>query len=357
MPIQVSELPGQTHLGSDVHTTFLRSSLKQFTEQFSLMGCSVFQLRFSQPQPQLIVSWNQSDRPLSISALAKALDWQQLSTIEKFEVLPIEPQNFSFHVYFCLLRRTPQLCDYLLCWQQAPLAQHQQYGVSLFAKALLQSLPSPAQVSTAEKMQQVRHQLRTPLSLVLLYADLLKTTTLDHRSQEWLENLRLTAESLNVSLTHLTEGDTEDDCSFGQCDLRAVLVRCAQEMHPWLQAKQLKLVLDSHPLRLRVNEWKLKQVFQNLLSNAIAFSPEAGQITWEWQTFQTEVLIKISDQGAGLSTEDLRSIGTPFYSRRRGGTGLGLSIAKQVILEHQGSLWADNLPSGGARFCILLPRS
>jgi signal transduction histidine kinase len=127
-------------------------------------------------------------------------------------------------------------------------------------------------------------------------------------------------------------------------------------MQTWLAQKQLKVIYDSQPLWLRGHIWKIKQVWQNLLSNAIAYSPFNGQITLTWQVFQTEVLIKISDNGPGLSPEDLRSIGTPFYSRRPGGTGLGLAIAKQFILEHQGSLWADNLPEGGAQFCITLPR-
>ncbi len=362
MPIQISELPGQPHLGGDLHTNFFKAALKQFVEQFSLMGCGVFQSHNGSPKPSPIAYWSQSEPSPLLPTLAPAIDWQQMATLERFEVLPIEHPNSAVQFYGCLLRRTPQVCDYLLCWQATPLSPHQQYGISLFAQALIsQFLPTQGQASTSEKFHQARHQLRTPLSLVLLYADLLKTTPLDSRSQEWLENLRSVAESMHVSLDHLldpfTQADLEDDRGGDPCDLRAVLEQCSREMQPWLQAKQLKLVLDSRPLRLPVNEWKLKQVFQNLLSNAIAFSPKAGQITWEWQTFQTEVLIKISDQGPGLSATDLRSIGTPFYSRRPGGTGLGLSIAKQVILEHQGSLWADNLPSGGAQFCILLPRS
>jgi signal transduction histidine kinase len=58
-----------------------------------------------------------------------------------------------------------------------------------------------------------------------------------------------------------------------------------------------------------------------------------------------------------MSQQDLENLFTPFYSKRPGGTGLGLAIAKKIILDHQGSLWAQNLPVGGAQFSMSLPRS
>ncbi|MBM0744545.1 HAMP domain-containing histidine kinase [Phormidium sp. CLA17] len=259
-----------------------------------------------------------------------------------------------------------------MSWQNTPLSEHQQYGICLYAQAINSQLfPQPVsqtvsqpvkltsemgQSQLQEILQRQRHQLRTPLALMLLYVDLLKKTVVDRRSQDWIQHLHTTIQEMHISLDHLTESPDSAN-QLAPCDLRQVLHQCLQGMHLWIEQKQLKLSCDAEPLWLRVDEWKIKQVFQNLLANAIAFSPIAGQITCTWQTFQTEVLIKINDNGPGLSGEDLRSLGTPFYSRRLGGTGLGLSIAKQIILEHQGSLWGSNLPDGGAQFCIVLPRS
>jgi signal transduction histidine kinase len=100
----------------------------------------------------------------------------------------------------------------------------------------------------------------------------------------------------------------------------------------------------------------MKQVFENLLSNAIDFSPVGGIVTCDWRGFRNEVLVEIGDQGAGLSQEDLKEAFTPFYSRRPGGTGIGLTIAKKIILDHQGSIWVQNLTRGGAQFSFTLPR-
>jgi signal transduction histidine kinase len=100
-------------------------------------------------------------------------------------------------------------------------------------------------------------------------------------------------------------------------------------LQPWLEKKQVQIVCDETPVTLAVDRWQMKQVFDNLLSNAVYFSPQTGRVTCNWMVFRDEVLVNISDQGAGLSEEDLKQAFTPFYSRRPGGTGLGLAIAKK----------------------------
>lgn len=367
MPIQTLEFLSPLSLESDLDTQLLQSSLKQFVNQFSLSGCGLF--RFCSERSQLfqIDYWADSNESI-LSELRLTTHWQH-STHLAFEILQIEAERLPYPVYRCLLRGDNKSCDYLVCWHHTPLSEHQKYGLSLYAKSLdAKSLELPlvrspeltiesTTPSLEKALQCARHQLRTPLALILLYVNLLKRTCLDSRSQEWLENLSSAAEAMNISLDHLTTIHDKAEPSFSYCNLGDLITQCCQEMEPWITEKRLKLVCNSPPLWLWVDQWKIRQVFQNLLSNAIAFSPDAGQICWEWQICQTEVLIKISDQGSGLSPEDLRLIGTPFYSRRIGGTGLGLAIAKQVILAHQGSLSAVNLPTGGAQFCIILPKT
>lgn len=102
---------------------------------------------------------------------------------------------------------------------------------------------------------------------------------------------------------------------------------------------------------------QIKQVFDNLLSNAVHFSPNSGTVYCNWQVFKEEVFIQVSDEGKGISPEDLLNIFNPFCSHRPGGTGLGLTIAKKIVLDHQGSLWAKNLLGSGAQFCIILPKN
>lgn len=376
MSIPISEFSTQTYLESDCDPIVFQTSLTQFIQQFSLTGGCLLRLDSNHKLQQL--SYYNASPDLAKTDLSQLLEVAialQLGTAEPFELVPLEWSAFpDHHVYGCRCHGVSGAINsyYLMSWQNAPLSEHQQYGICLYAQAINsqivpQSVAQPVsrsvkltseggQSQLQEILQRQRHQLRTPLALMLLYVDLLKTTVVDRRSQDWLQHLHTTIQEMHISLDHLTQSPDSAN-QLDLCDLRQVLHQCLQEMHLWIEQKQLKLVCDAEPLWLRVDEWKIKQVFQNLLTNAIAFSPIAGHITCTWQTFQTEVLIKINDNGPGLSGADLRSLGTPFYSRRLGGTGLGLSIAKQIILEHQGSLWGSNLPDGGAQFCIMLPRS
>ncbi|MEO0867638.1 MAG: ATP-binding protein, partial [Cyanobacteria bacterium J06642_11] len=102
--------------------------------------------------------------------------------------------------------------------------------------------------------------------------------------------------------------------------------------------------------------WQIQQVFNNLLSNAIAFSSEDGIIEFSWHGYHSEVLIEVRDQGPGFSPEDLRRMFQRNYSRRPHGLGLGLTIAQTIVHNHGGSIWAQNLPQGGAQLSISLPR-
>ncbi|MFH7030947.1 MAG: sensor histidine kinase [Heteroscytonema crispum UTEX LB 1556] len=139
-------------------------------------------------------------------------------------------------------------------------------------------------------------------------------------------------------------------------DVRNLVLETINSLQPISQNKKIKFKIPDTSVTVLLDKLQIKQVFDNLISNAIHFSPDFGTITWSWQIFQEEVLIQITDQGLGILPEDIQKIFNPFYSRRPGGTGLGLTIAKKIILDHHGSLWAQNLPEGGARFSIILPR-
>lgn len=357
------ESSNQPNLEGDLEQTILQSALSDFISQFGLAGGCLFQFDYQRQQslPLALVAKLPEHEPLR--SLEVTLHWQQFHQAELFEIMPIEDQDNSllYWSYGCLCTKTPDFLCYLLCWNITPLSEHQRYGLTLYAQSTKQQLGSNPQSSSSltlhALLQRTCHQLRTPIDLILLYADLLRTVAVEPRSLDWLSNLCATAEAMHVSLDHMTTATAPTDSQYESCDLRQLLEQCWQELQPWAAAKQLRLVCSCQPLWLHVNAWRIKQVFYNLLNNAIAFSPPASQITWEWQSFQAEVLIKVSDNGAGLSPEDLHCWGTPYYSRRPGGTGLGLSIAKQIVLEHRGVLWAENLPCGGAQFCIVLPQN
>lgn len=211
-------------------------------------------------------------------------------------------------------------------------------------------------LAKAQHLQQTLHQLGTPLSLITLYADLLRTKTQVGESQDYLMPLQEAVKQLHRYLQDLVDEEEEDKPTVEQCDLRDLVDENVQRLRPYLEAQGINICLPQTSELIWVDRWQILQVFDNLLSNAIHFSPSGSKISLDWQCFQSEILIEVRDQGPGLSTEDLCCMFSPYYSRRQGGRGLGLAIAQQIVCRHRGRLWASNLPEGGAQFSISLPQ-
>jgi two-component system sensor histidine kinase ChvG len=132
-------------------------------------------------------------------------------------------------------------------------------------------------------------------------------------------------------------------------------------------APRFKLdVLDHQDLSVPGIEGRLGQVFRNLISNAITFSPPGGEIRLSAQRQAGEVMVSISDEGQGIPEGKLEAVFQRFYTERPAGekfgthSGLGLSISKQIVEAHGGTIKAENRrgPDGevcGACFVVRLP--
>jgi hypothetical protein len=357
MAIPLPVAPDQSWLGDNVYQTVWQESLKEFVHQFEFVGGGILS-GSPHHQPRQAV-YRIEPFELGTMPLEALIEWTQLSEAELFDIVAIKNPQFSdsYYLYGCLCTRTPDVLCYLLCWSLSPLSEHQRYGVTLFARSQQHlDRQEPYGFNAQKALQRTRHQLQTPLSLILLYADLLKTAAVEPQTLEWLESLHSTAESMHTSLNHLTDAASTTSC-LGCYDLRQLVAQCCQELQPWIAEKQLTVVYSSQPLWLQVNEWQMRQVLQNLLQNAIAFSPIAGQITCEWQGFQREVVIKVSDSGPGLSVEDLRFARNAILFPPPWWYRTGVSDRQAIVLEHRGSLWAENLADAGAQFCITLPQT
>ena len=134
---------------------------------------------------------------------------------------------------------------------------------------------------------------------------------------------------------------------------------------------KLRTQTDQHTLKLdfadgfphiQADEERLRQVLSNLISNAIKYSPDGGQITVSGQYNRDQVYVAVSDQGIGIPVGEQDRIFDRFYrvesalSRRTQGAGLGLYLVKSVIEAHKGSIWVSSKPGRGSTFVFTLPR-
>ncbi|GFH43050.1 PAS domain-containing sensor histidine kinase [Lactococcus hodotermopsidis] len=133
--------------------------------------------------------------------------------------------------------------------------------------------------------------------------------------------------------------------------------------HSDKNTKQFKIVrkIPLQPVWMEIDTDKMSQVIDNLMNNAIKYSPDGGKITVSLELTNTQVLLRISDEGIGIPKKDLPKIFDRFYrvdkarSREQGGSGLGLSIVRDIIKMHNGFVWAKSDGKTGTTFTIVLP--
>lgn len=219
----------------------------------------------------------------------------------------------------------------------------------------------------------VSHELRTPLTSVKSYLEALDEGAIKEdiapsfikvSLDETNRMMRMITDLLNLSridnqATRLTVEMTNFTAFMTSILNRFDLVKNQNT----ISGKSYEIIRD-YPINsiwVEIDNDKMTQVVENILNNAIKYSPDGGKITVKMKTTDNQLIISISDQGLGIPKKDLPLIFDRFYrvdkarSRAQGGTGLGLSIAKEIIKQHQGFIWAKSEYSKGSTFTIVLP--
>ena len=278
---------------------------------------------------------------------------------------PIDSKIIEKGFYYCHFGETKQLNRYLLLYANGPLSYTHRQFIKRTAASIGEYLDEHQQnwqhrqkIKILEDLvQRVGHQLRHPLGLISLYAHNLSQLLSKGKEQEQASVICKTARDLDRTLTEIVQSASSKKLQLVPQDIRSLVHKTVEEFQGWILEKDLQICCADRPLALEIDPLQIKQAINNLLSNAIHFSPRGAKIFINWQEQQGDVLLTLRDEGPGLSSEDLEKLFKPFYTRRSEGTGLGLAIAQKIVLDHGGKLWAKNAPIKGAEFSITLPRS
>ena len=222
-----------------------------------------------------------------------------------------------------------------------------------------------------EFLATVSHELRTPLNAVVGWATLLRRLepgSADHsRGLETIErNARVQGQIIAdlLDMSRIISGKVQLDVQ--STDLNDVINAALDAVKLSIEAKKLRLrvTLDGRAGRLRGDPGRLQQVFWNLLTNAVKFTPSGGRIDIVMERVNSHVEVSIDDSGIGIKPEFLAFVFDRFRqadsstTRRHGGLGLGLSIVKHLVELHGGSVRVKSAGEGqGATFVVALPIS
>ena len=217
----------------------------------------------------------------------------------------------------------------------------------------------------------VSHELRTPLTSVKSYLEALDEGALYEAVapdfikvslDETNRMMRMVTDLLHLSRIDNATSHLDVELINFTAFITFILNRF-DKIRAQDQEKKYELVRD-YPITsvwIEIDTDKMTQVIDNILNNAIKYSPDGGKITVSMKTTDDQMILSISDQGLGIPKEDLPKIFDRFYrvdkarSRAQGGTGLGLAIAKEIIKQHNGFIWAKSEYGKGSTFTIVLP--
>ncbi|MCC5912254.1 MAG: PAS domain S-box protein [Clostridiaceae bacterium] len=209
----------------------------------------------------------------------------------------------------------------------------------------------------SELVSTVSHELRTPLSSVLGFTEMLLMKELKpERQKKYLETIHKEAKRLTnlindfLDLQRMESGKQEYTMTVNPVNEIAMEII---EKFKHEKRHNIYVVDEAAFVRAKIDKDRMMQVFSNLISNAIKFSPEGGDIAITFKNHENTLIVSIKDEGIGIPAEALPNIFDKFKridnseTRKIGGTGLGLAICKEIIEAHGGRIWTESQEGKG----------
>ncbi|MDA0832795.1 MAG: ATP-binding protein [Planctomycetota bacterium] len=215
----------------------------------------------------------------------------------------------------------------------------------------------------------VSHELKTPLAAIQAYAETLLDGALedDQHSREFVQRIEEQASRLHfliLDLLNLARLESEQKTyEVGPVSVAQTVENCLAERLTIAASKDVELLVAPPAMDVTVmaDSEGLHTILDNLIDNAVKYTPIGGRVTVHWKTTQTQAIIDVADTGMGIPQEHQTRIFERFYrvdkarSRELGGTGLGLSIVKHLCQLFDGSVEVSSQIGSGTTFTVKLP--
>ena len=223
------------------------------------------------------------------------------------------------------------------------------------------------QTMRREFIGNISHELRTPLASIKAVVETLQDGAMENKNvaAEFLEKVNAEVDSLTQMINELIELSRietgKSSFKFEPANLNLFIQNTVNRFLPQAERKQISVITDlQHDLpEVKMDIERIQQVINNILHNAIKFTPQNGRIVVKTGYKDNSATVQVSDTGIGISTEDLPHIFERFFkadkSRSSQGSGLGLAIAKHIVQAHNGQVWVQSQEGKGSTFGFSLP--
>ena len=220
----------------------------------------------------------------------------------------------------------------------------------------------------------VSHELRTPLTSIKSYTEALVDGAWENKeiAPGFLNVIETETDRMMRMITDLLNLSRMDQNRFGLekefINMNELVVHIVNRFEMVLQSepyrdKNYRILTDitQRDLWVELDQDKITQVLDNIINNAIKYSPDGGRIIVRLMETHTDIIVSVSDEGLGIARKDIPHLFDRFYrvdkarSRAMGGSGLGLAIAQEVIQLHGGKIWVNSIENKGSTFFVSLP--
>ncbi|MDO3677769.1 PAS domain-containing protein [Paenibacillus ehimensis] len=252
---------------------------------------------------------------------------------------------------------------YLLATPAPIYVNRKQVGCYIIAKDITEQKRKDELLLKSEKLTiagqlaaGVAHEIRNPLTALKGFVQLMGRS--EHSYSQYLPIMKEELERIETIISELLMLAKPQAVQMKIADLAVlvqdvVMLTSAQAM---LLNIELRFSTTSEPLPIRCDPNQIKQVFVNFLKNAIDAMPRGGMIDVSLEAAEQKLaLVCIADQGCGITEEQLRQIGEPFYSTKEAGTGLGLLVSHKIIEHHKGRIHIASEVGVGTTIQVTLP--
>ena len=223
---------------------------------------------------------------------------------------------------------------------------------------------SSTEILQTDFVSNVSHEFKTPINAIEGYSTLLQgSENLDENQKEYVDKILLNTQRLStlvgsiLLLSKLENQQIPTNQRLYSLDEQIRQSIVALET-AWAK-KDIELDVELNRISYLGNEAMMRHVWDNLISNAVKFSPQGGTVTLRLTKKLRKLIFTIEDQGPGLSDEAQKHIFDKFYqcdsSHKQEGNGLGLALVKRILAIEKGQITAENIPEGGCRFTVTLP--
>ncbi|TYR81698.1 HAMP domain-containing protein [Priestia megaterium] len=248
-----------------------------------------------------------------------------------------------------------------------PISANDEIGHVADAFNSMASSLEKADEQKREFLANVAHELRTPLSYVKGYSEILHDESLSKNEHaEYLSLIERETNRMNELVKDLLDLSQLQAEAYPLQKAPLVLAQVIEETIDVLSLSAHEKNMTVHSelnvdVIMNGNESRLKQVFYNIIHNAIRYTNKGGSIFVKMDYDSKQIYVEISDTGIGITGDDLERLGERFFradkarTREKGGTGLGLAIAKQIVQRHDGTLHISSIIGKGTTVTLAFP--